>query len=46
MELDFIYATMMNLSINLIYTVVALFVSVAALLIVDKKLLKNHRCSH
>ncbi|MGH1487296.1 MAG: DUF350 domain-containing protein [Cellvibrionaceae bacterium] len=41
MELDFIYATLINLSINLIYTVIALYVSVVALLIVDRKLLKN-----
>jgi hypothetical protein len=41
MELDFIYATLINLSINLIYTVIALYVSVVALLIIDKKLLKN-----
>jgi hypothetical protein len=41
MQWDFILATVMNLSINLVYTVVALFVAVKALLVIDDKLLKE-----
>ncbi len=39
MELEFFTVTLMNLGINLIYTIVALVVSMVALVIVDKKLL-------
>ncbi|WP_028579683.1 DUF350 domain-containing protein [Desulfogranum japonicum] len=39
MDLDFIYVSVINLGINLIYTIVALFVSILSLVIVDKKLL-------
>jgi len=41
METDFIYATLINLGINLLYTVAALIVSVASLVVIDKKLLKE-----
>ncbi len=41
MESSFINATLINLGINLIYTVVALIVSVASLVVIDKKLLKE-----
>ncbi len=41
MKLDFLYATFINLTINLVYTIVALYVSVIALLVIDRKLLKN-----
>ena len=41
MEWDFINATMINLLINFVYTVVALCVSVATLIFIDKKYLKN-----
>ena len=41
MELQFIYATLFNLGINLAFTVLALFVGVAALIFIDKKLLKK-----
>ncbi len=41
MELDFVVASLINLTINLSYTVIALFVAIAALLIVDKRLLKS-----
>lgn len=41
MQWDFLTATLLNLSINLIYTLVALFVGVKALLLIDDKLLKN-----
>jgi uncharacterized membrane protein YjfL (UPF0719 family) len=40
-KLDFLYATFINLTINLVYTIVALYVSVIALLVIDRKLLKN-----
>ena len=41
MELDFLSATMINLGVNLIYTIVALYISVMALMIIDRKLLKE-----
>ncbi|MGV8836130.1 DUF350 domain-containing protein [Cellvibrio sp.] len=41
MQWDFIIATTVNLSINLAYTLLALFIGVKALLIIDEKLLKN-----
>jgi len=41
MEFDFLSASFINLAINLSYTVVALFIAVIALIIVDKRLLKD-----
>ncbi|WP_163336221.1 DUF350 domain-containing protein [Desulfopila sp. IMCC35008] len=41
MEFEFLSVTLMNLGINLIYTFVALLVSLFALIIVDKRLLPN-----
>ncbi|WP_455204535.1 DUF350 domain-containing protein [Kaarinaea lacus] len=41
MESDFMVATVFNLSMNLLYTVIALAIGVAALKIIDKKLLKS-----
>lgn len=41
MQWDFIAATAVNLSINLGYTLLALFIGVKALLLIDDKLLKN-----
>lgn len=41
MQWDFIIATAVNLSINLAYTLLALFIGVKALMIIDEKLLKN-----
>ena len=41
MQWDFIIATAINLSINLAYTLLALFIGVKALLIIDEKLLKD-----
>lgn len=41
MEWGFIWASFMNLAINLSYTVIALFVAVYALILIDKKLLKD-----
>lgn len=41
MEWGFINASVINLVINLSYTVIALFVAVIALVIIDKKLLKD-----
>jgi hypothetical protein len=38
---DFVTVTMINLGINLVYTMVALIVGMAALIFIDKKLLKN-----
>ena len=41
MESQFFFASLYNLGINLLYTVLALFVGVASLKLVDKKLLKE-----
>lgn len=41
METDFFFATIANLGINLIYTIIALYISVISLIIIDKKLLKG-----
>ena len=41
METQFFLATLFNLGPNLIYTLLALFVGVLALRIVDQQLLKN-----
>lgn len=41
MENEFIFATLFNLGINLLYTIVALFIGVIALTIIDRKLLKG-----
>ena len=41
METEFIFATLFNLGINLLYTVVALVLAVSALTWVDRKLLKD-----
>ncbi len=41
MQLEFITATFFNLGINLIYTLLALFIGIAALIIIDKKLLRT-----
>ncbi|MDF1630512.1 MAG: DUF350 domain-containing protein [Alcanivoracaceae bacterium] len=38
---DFLLATLFNLSVNLIYTIVALMVGVLALKFVDKRLLER-----
>jgi uncharacterized membrane protein YjfL (UPF0719 family) len=38
---EILYATLFNLGINLLYTVLALILGVAALIIIDKKLLKK-----
>lgn len=41
MEPQFLTASLLNLAINLVYTILALLVGVYALLWIDKKLLKN-----
>jgi uncharacterized membrane protein YjfL (UPF0719 family) len=38
---EIFYATLFNLGTNLLYTVIALCIGVAALVIIDKKLLKS-----
>nr|WP_277611047.1 DUF350 domain-containing protein [Microbulbifer celer] len=40
-QTEFLTATLFNLGINLLYTVLAIFVAMVALLIIDKKLLKH-----
>ena len=41
MELQFLYASLFNLGINLIFTILALFIGVIALVVIDRKLLKR-----
>ncbi len=41
MNSEFIFATLFNLGMNLAYTILALFLGVAALVVIDKKLLKS-----
>ena len=41
MQTDFILATLFNLVLNLIYTVIALIIGILSLKFIDKKLLKN-----
>ncbi len=41
MNTEFVFATMFNLGMNLVYTVLALIVGVAALVVIDRKLLKS-----
>ena len=41
MNTEFLFATMFNLGINLVYTVLALVIGVLALVVIDKKLLKS-----
>lgn len=41
METEFLTASIINLTVNLLYTILALFVGVYALLLIDRKLLKN-----
>lgn len=41
MDTDFLIITLVNLGINLIYTIVALIVSLLFLIIIDKKLLPD-----
>ena len=41
MNTEFIFATLFNLGMNLVYTVLALIVGVAALVVIDRKLLKS-----
>ncbi len=41
MESEFLFATMFNLGINLIYTILALVLGIVALVVIDKKLLKS-----
>lgn len=41
MQTEFLTATLFNLGINLLYTVLAIFVGMVALLVIDKKLLKH-----
>lgn len=41
MEFEFLLATLFNLGINLFYTILALCLGIAALVLIDKKLLKT-----
>jgi uncharacterized membrane protein YjfL (UPF0719 family) len=41
MESGFLWATVFNLAMNLLYTVIALFIGIFALRIIDKKLRKS-----
>ena len=39
MEKEFLIATLFNLSVNFIYTLIALFIGIVSLIIIDKKFL-------
>ena len=41
MESQVLFATLFNLGINLLYTILALLLGVTALILIDKKLLKS-----
>lgn len=41
MESQILFATLFNLGINLLYTILALLLGVIALILIDKKLLKS-----
>jgi uncharacterized membrane protein YjfL (UPF0719 family) len=41
MQTDFIWATLFNLIMNLIYTIIALIIGILALKFIDKNLLKH-----
>ena len=41
MSMEFFQASLINLGINLLYTLVALFIGVQALLFIDKRLMKG-----
>lgn len=41
MPLDFLQASLLNLAINLVYTLIALFIGVQALLLIDRRLMKQ-----
>ena len=41
MQSEFLTATLFNLGLNLLYTLLALLIGMVALLIIDKKLLKH-----
>ena len=41
MSLDFLEASLINLAINLVYTLVALYIGVQALLLIDRRLMKE-----
>jgi len=41
MNTEFVFATLFNLGMNLVYTVLALILGVAALVVIDRKLLKS-----
>ena len=41
METDFLFASLFNLGINLVFTLIALIIGVLALILIDKKILKS-----
>ncbi|AQQ68948.1 DUF350 domain-containing protein [Microbulbifer agarilyticus] len=41
MQTEFLTATLFNLGLNLLYTILALLIGMVALLLIDKKLLKH-----
>lgn len=46
MEFDFFSASLINLAINISYTLISLVVAVYALILIDKKLLKGVDIQH
>ncbi|GAA5526079.1 hypothetical protein Maes01_02673 [Microbulbifer aestuariivivens] len=41
MQMEFITATLFNIGINILYTVLALFIGIVSLMLIDKKLLRH-----
>lgn len=41
MELELVFASLINLTLNICYTVISLFIAVYALVLIDRKLLKG-----
>jgi uncharacterized membrane protein YjfL (UPF0719 family) len=41
MEIDFLYVTIFNLSVNMVYAALSVVVGVAALVFIDRKLFKK-----
>ncbi|MEO0423470.1 MAG: DUF350 domain-containing protein [Pseudomonadota bacterium] len=41
MNTDFLFASLFNLGINLLFTIIALIIGVTALILIDKRILKS-----
>lgn len=41
MQIEFLTATLFNIGVNILYTVLALFIGMISLILIDKKLLRH-----